>query len=208
MGQPLTKYVSGSKTVDMQYDGRGIRVAKTRKIGTSLITNSTYIYDNIYTYKGGLCMIEFKGKISGKALKYHSKRYKKLLVFSSFATSLLMFLLLGSIDFARYLIFILAVIALPLLVIICPASIWGILAPHRIYIDLEDRTIVSEIAGSRESFRMIDDVIAVKDHGEFYTFKFNSRRNHYDFIVQKDLITQGTIEEFEEIFEEVLVRVN
>ena len=45
-GRLLTKYVSGSKTVDMEYDARGIRVGKTRKIGTSVTTNSTYIYDN------------------------------------------------------------------------------------------------------------------------------------------------------------------
>lgn len=96
---------------------------------------------------------------------------------------------------------------MPLMFIICPTSFLGLLAPQRIYIDLEDRMIVSEIIGSRESFRMIDDIVQVNDHGEFYTFKFNSRRNHYNFIVQKDLITQGTIEEFEEIFEEVLVRV-
>ena len=41
----LTKYVSGSKTVDIQYDGRGMRVAKTRKIASNT-TNSTYIYDS------------------------------------------------------------------------------------------------------------------------------------------------------------------
>lgn len=152
-------------------------------------------------------MIEFKGKISGKTLKYHALRYKKLLVLGSFLTSLFMFLLLGSIDIARTLIFILADIVMPLMFIICPTSFLGLLAPQKIYIDLEDRMIVSEITGSRESFRMIDDIVQVNDHGDFYTFKFNSRRNHYDFIVQKDLITQGTIEEFEEIFEEVLVRV-
>ena len=52
----LTKYVSGSKAVDMQYDGKGIRVAKTRKIGTSVTTNSTYIYDN-----GGKLRTEIEG---------------------------------------------------------------------------------------------------------------------------------------------------
>lgn len=41
----LTKYVSGSKTVDMQYDANGLRIGKTRKIASNT-TNSTYIYDN------------------------------------------------------------------------------------------------------------------------------------------------------------------
>ena len=44
-GRLLTKYVSGSKTVEMQYDGKGMRIGKSRKIG-STTTNSTYIYDN------------------------------------------------------------------------------------------------------------------------------------------------------------------
>ena len=55
-GRLLTKNVSGSKTVEMQYDGKGIRVAKTRKIGTSVTTNSTYIYDN-----GGKLRTEIEG---------------------------------------------------------------------------------------------------------------------------------------------------
>ena len=55
-GRLLTKYVSGSKTVDIQYDGKGIRVAKTRKIGTAVTTNSTYIYDN-----GGKLRTEIEG---------------------------------------------------------------------------------------------------------------------------------------------------
>ena len=44
-GRLLTKYVSGSKTVEMQYDGKGMRIGKSRKIA-STTTNSTYIYDN------------------------------------------------------------------------------------------------------------------------------------------------------------------
>ena len=44
-GRLLTKYVSGSKTVDIQYDGKGMRIGKSRKIA-STTTNSTYTYDN------------------------------------------------------------------------------------------------------------------------------------------------------------------
>ena len=44
-GRLLTKYVSGSKTVDMQYDANGIRIGKVRKIA-STTNNSTYIYDS------------------------------------------------------------------------------------------------------------------------------------------------------------------
>ena len=44
-GRLLTKYVSGSKTVDMQYDANGLRIAKSRKISSNTL-NSTYIYDS------------------------------------------------------------------------------------------------------------------------------------------------------------------
>ena len=44
-GRLLTQYVSGSKTVDMQYDANGLRIAKSRKIASNT-TNSTYIYDS------------------------------------------------------------------------------------------------------------------------------------------------------------------
>ena len=51
----MTKYVSGSKTVDMQYDAKGIRISKSRNIA-STTTNSTYIYDN-----GGKLRTEIEG---------------------------------------------------------------------------------------------------------------------------------------------------
>jgi hypothetical protein len=91
--------------------------------------------------------------------------------------------------------------------LLLPAKFWSFLAPLRVYMDLEEKTIVSQKKGAPETFRMIDDIIEVKDHEDFYTFKFYSPRNQLNFIVQKDLLTQGTIEEFEEIFKEVLVRV-
>ena len=44
-GRLLTKYVSGSKTVDMSYDANGLRISKSRKISSNTL-NSTYIYDS------------------------------------------------------------------------------------------------------------------------------------------------------------------
>lgn len=153
-------------------------------------------------------MIEFKGTISGQTLKLHASRYRNLFVFSSLIVSLLMLLLFGGRYFYRNIILIVDGLGLPLLFLICPSCIWRLLAPNRVYVDLKNRTMVSEINKVGEVFVELDNVVEVKDHGEFYTFKFNFRRNQLRFIAQKDLITQGTIEEFEEVFEEVLVRVN
>lgn len=54
-------------------------------------------------------------------------------------------------------------------------------------------------------FRRIDGVKKVIDTGEFYYLKFHFPFNRY-CLCQKDLITQGTIEEFEEIFADRIVR--
>ena len=146
-------------------------------------------------------MIEFKGEITGKTLKFYVNRYKKL-----FGILLIISSLFVGACFGVYSICIPALFMVVLLVL-CPAKVFVSLAPNRVLIDLEDRTIVSAIKGSPDTFRMIDDIIEVKDYGEFYTFKFTSPRNYVNFIAQKDLITQGTIEEFEELFREVIVRV-
>ncbi|MGM9632395.1 MAG: hypothetical protein ACI3XL_04815 [Eubacteriales bacterium] len=145
-------------------------------------------------------MIEFKGSLNGKALIHFVNKFKKMFIVALFISSVLVSILYTT---AVFIIFLFS----SLIIIACPAKWFATIAPNRIYIDLEDRTIVSEIVGSRESFRMIDDTVKVSDYGDFYTFNFNSKRDQYNFIVQKDLITQGTIEEFEQIFEEVLVRV-
>lgn len=52
---------------------------------------------------------------------------------------------------------------------------------------------------------MFDEIQSIEDHGEWYNFIFKRRTKF--IAAQKDLITKGTIEEFEKIFEEVLVRV-
>ena len=44
------------------------------------------------------------------------------------------------------------------------------------------------------------------DYGECYYFKFNFGERDRFFVCQKSLLTEGTIEEFEELFEDVIVR--
>lgn len=146
-------------------------------------------------------MIEFRGVISGKTLKFQANRYKITFSISVLISALFVCVLYMTADIFIPVLFII------LILLLCPSKAFVFLTPKRVYIDLEDRTIVSVTNESRETFRMIDDIVQVKDYGEFYTFKFTSQRNFITFIAQKDLITQGTIEEFEEIFEEVLVRI-
>ena len=54
--------------------------------------------------------------------------------------------------------------------------------------------------------RKISQVKSVIDYGGEYYIKFNFTRNVPVCICQKDLITQGTIEEFEELFKDKIIR--
>ena len=118
---------------------------------------------------------------------------------------LLMLILLGAAWFFRTLILIMMPVVIIGIIVIPNKHIAPL--PERLLIDTEERTIVSKIKGVNEAFKMLDNTTKVEDHGDYYAFYFNNSISGLGFIAQKDLITQGTIEEFEEIFEEVLVRV-
>lgn len=51
----------------------------------------------------------------------------------------------------------------------------------------------------------LKNISTVIDMGTFYTFKFNLKMNKF-FVCQKDLIVEGSIEEFEKLFEDKLIR--
>lgn len=77
--------------------------------------------------------------------------------------------------------------------------------PTRITIDTKGNEIFGEYrkgAGSRS----IDEVKKVIDMGEFYHILFYFPNQWANCICQKDLIVEGTIEEFEKLFEDKIVR--
>lgn len=151
-------------------------------------------------------MIEFKGKVTSKdAIKTQGWMLKTPIIIFSVIALLIMFILLGSQWFFRTLI----IAMMPIVVIgiiIIPNKLIAFL-PDKLTIDTNERTVVSEVKGLGEVFKMLDDVTEVEDCGEYYAFHFGNRISGLGFIAQKDLITKGTIKEFEEIFKEVLVRV-
>ena len=56
-----------------------------------------------------------------------------------------------------------------------------------------------------ERFRMLNSVKEILDYGEWYYFIFNYEDRDPYFVCQKDLLTQGTLEEFEALFEGKIV---
>jgi hypothetical protein len=151
-------------------------------------------------------MIEFKGEITSKnAIDSQGRMLKKVLIICSIAAMLFMLVLLGANSFFR--ILILTFIPITMIVMVIIPNKYMAFLPERLFVDLDERTIVSQKSGTGETFKMLDDVTKVEDFGDYYAFYFNNRVSGLGFVAQKDLITQGTIEEFEEIFKEVLVRV-
>lgn len=54
-------------------------------------------------------------------------------------------------------------------------------------------------------YRSLDDVKKVVDMGAWYHIKFYFPHGNIYFVCQKDLITKGSIEEFEKLFEDKIV---
>ena len=151
-------------------------------------------------------MIEFKGKVTNKnAINSQARMLKTAIIICSVIPMLIMLALLGSHWFFRTII--LAMIPLVIVVTIVIPNKFVVFLPEVLFIDRDEWTIVSRIKGLGEIYKNLDDITKVEDCGDYYAFYFNNRISGLGFIAQKDLIAQGTIEEFEEIFEEVLVRV-
>lgn len=149
-------------------------------------------------------MIEFTGYFSGKAKKYYIyiERLLELIVmsFSFVAVFPFWFIAFGHIlDFWLTLAIYIGMLLIILLVLIFIPFDKKFL-PKRLYI--EDGEYISVVLENGiEEYKCIADAKIVYDFGEFYAIKFYFGNKNNKFICQKDLITKGTLEEFEVLFE-------
>lgn len=149
-------------------------------------------------------MIEFNGYLSGAAEKHF---YKKSAVLGQniLLISLLLFLpmvvRIGIMAQNWWLIvaYCFLFVAVPLLARI-PKSKKDKLAltPKRIFTD--DEYIVC-IAETYTETRLIQDARFVRDYGQFYEIVFPFGKVSDKFICQKDLLSKGTLSEFEALFD-------
>ena len=72
-------------------------------------------------------------------------------------------------------------------------------------IQIDGREISMEI-GNGFAVRKIEDVKKIIDRGGFYEIIFYFPQKAYNCICQKDLIVEGSIEVFEELFADYIVR--
>ncbi len=157
-------------------------------------------------------MIEFKGYLTGNAEKRFFKRSVEFAQAQCFAGMLFSLLtavpVLAMIMRPRftpervfYLFVVLgATILLFMLLVRIPPNAKSKRArtPNLVYV--QDDLIICA-ANKYQECRKVRDVKKVRDRGEFYEIVFFLDRYSEKFICQKDLLTKGTLEEFEHLFE-------
>ena len=149
-------------------------------------------------------MIEFRGNLNNNCRQYLLKRLQKITAIGAICIFLLVGIpsLLAWIYFDIWIFFIM-VIAGILLMFILTKGIQSEACPIRIVIDLNE--VYGEYRKGAAS-RSVDDVKQVIDQGEFYHILFYFPNQWSNCICQKNLIVEGTIEEFEKLFEDKIVR--
>lgn len=152
--------------------------------------------------------MKFYGMISLKCHQWLIKKLIKYHVFASLCVTVLFAIVFGAVAAlydVLYLLFLL--IPLLLLIISCLPFVHNEqcreLVPTNI--TFQNGDIYGE--GCRRSiWRSNDQVKAIYDWGAWYSFDFYFPNKNIYLICQKDLIVEGTIEEFEKLFEGKIIR--
>ena len=162
-------------------------------------------------------MIIFKGALSEAANKQEVKELKKTgLVLGCIVVPI------GAILFSLgFLISDIILINIVLILFILTWSITWIATTlwiikdaqknHERIIEVTEDYILCDYEGNskvfeKPTFRELGEVVEVHDFGDYYIIYFSELIKTRNFVCQKDLITEGTIEEFEALFEDKLIR--
>lgn len=79
----------------------------------------------------------------------------------------------------------------------------SLVCPNTIVVDQED---VSSLGKIFSQHRKVYDIKSIDDCGDFYRIWFSFPHKSILFLCQKDLVVEGTIEDFEELFVDKIVR--
>ena len=163
-------------------------------------------------------MFIFQFKLQGEIKDYLIKKQKSGLRLSAIITALVFIIPAVIISVIWYDDFIVRAISIgltifALLFLICfsrwngPLNGFYKYIPQQVIIDSKQGTI--ETIGSEKYCYQCEEMNWIKeiiDWGGWYEFKFYGRCGSWFFICQKNLIVEGTIEEFEELFKDKIVR--
>ena len=153
-------------------------------------------------------MIEFNGEVNGAGKKFLIKdQILSQLLANSIVSAILLTptLIFGGFNSKiSYVVMIFCGIFI-LFSALPTKSVVSVILPQRIVVDLEERTIINQLK-NREVFGMIDSVKLVEDYGEFYNIKFFFGDRVPYCICQKSLLTSGTLEDFEALFDGKMIK--
>ena len=151
-------------------------------------------------------MIIFEGQISGKCKEGVLRKGAKNSFIGGLITSILFAIptvvLALKIDLI-ILLFLLVIIPFPFLAAIPPKEkYYPMIFPSKVTIDTQTGRMTTQ---SSQFFAesSITEVVKVLDKGEWYLIYVKSKDGR--FICQKDLLTNGTLDEFEKNFKDKLV---
>ena len=147
-------------------------------------------------------MFEFKGELSSECKKLASRKEKMVGFICFLIPSLILSVItiILSLDDAWVLLFFIAWIYFPIIPLLpVNKKNQGLNFPNRIYIDEND--VISESDKFHHEIPT-DYIKCIKDFGECYIIYFECPTRESQFTCQKDLITIGNIENFEEFFKD------
>lgn len=153
-------------------------------------------------------MFEFSGSLSYEIIAKVKKQQRKgeITVISIVTLVFSIPLIIIAIDVTPIVLLFLIIFALMYIPsFIPPTKSFIEYMPVNILLDLEDGTIVYKNK-TIEMFHMISDIKNIEDNTDFYRVIFSVGDKNPYYILQKDLIVQGTIQEFEEYFNDIIVK--
>lgn len=152
-------------------------------------------------------MVEFKGELSKECKKFYDKLFIKVVIVTTFISCII--LLIPSIVLSFYNdIFIISDIIFAIFPLFVFLSIKTKKTTYSMpnYIKITDKNEII-IKGERiDKIVYINNVKSVYDYEYWYLIKCSNIFNLSSYVCQKDLIKNGTLEDFEKIFEGKIIR--
>lgn len=154
-------------------------------------------------------MIEFKGYLNGSAEKYFYKKTRIVGQNILLTGALILLPAIVSVgiktkNWVLLLGYCSLFLIIPLLLLIPKSKKERIaITPKKIFI--EDGYIIC-IADRYTESRLVSEAKILRDFGEYYEIVFPFGKVSDKFICQKDLLTKGTIEDFERLFKGKVIR--
>ena len=151
-------------------------------------------------------MIEFRGELSEECKRYLlQQQFSMAFIIAPFSLlfEIPLVLLVVSLTQNKLFWLLLPFLILASFTVGLPPSKkdYSVMMPSRVYI--EDELIVSESDRFHHE-RMVSEVVKVIDWGNFYEFRFSPRLR--GVVCQKDLISSGTLTDFEDMFHDKIIR--